>query len=128
MTQASPKCCSLIEDGPLAALRAALTHEVITTLVEPSRCAVFCALLDVKEADVGALAAGLPQDRSVISRHLSALHDAGLVSLRVEGRRRVYRIRASFLIARLEELLATAKAAMAVCCPDDDVNHTEVIK
>lgn len=125
MTTDSPKCCSSLEQGSLTALRAALTHDMITTLVEPSRCAVFCALLEVKEADVGALASRLPQDRSVISRHLSALHDAGLVTLRVDGRRRVYRVRAASLVARLEALLITAKAAMAVCCPEDDANPTE---
>jgi len=103
----------------LATLRAALTHEVISALVEPSRCAVFCALLEAGEADVGALAAGLPQDRSVISRHLSALHDARLVTLRVEGRRRVYRVHAAELVSCLEELLTLAKVAMAACCPVD---------
>lgn len=120
-----PKCCSPFNQGLLATLRAALTHDVISTLVEPSRCAVFCALLDVGEADVGALAAGLPQDRSVISRHLSALHDAGLVTLRVEGRRRIYRVRAAKLVACLEELLALAKVAQAACCP---VEEEEVIR
>ena len=104
---------------PREALREALADAAVAALCEPSRCAVFCALLEVVEADVGQLAQGLPQDRSVISRHLAALHDAGLVSLRIQGRRRIYQARGLYLIERLEALLGVAKAALATCCPPE---------
>ena len=41
---------------------------------------------------VGALAAGLPVSRPAVSQHLRVLKDAGLVTDRREGTRRVYRI------------------------------------
>ena len=41
---------------------------------------------------VGELAAGLPVTRPAISQHLKVLKEAGLVSDRAEGTRRIYRI------------------------------------
>ncbi|MBX3579054.1 MAG: winged helix-turn-helix transcriptional regulator [Rhizobiaceae bacterium] len=42
---------------------------------------------------VNQLAAGLPVSRPAVSQHLKVLLDAGLVSARSEGARRVYAIR-----------------------------------
>lgn len=41
---------------------------------------------------VNELAEGLPVSRPAVSQHLKALRDAGLVSARNEGTRRVYRV------------------------------------
>ncbi|MBL0933260.1 MAG: helix-turn-helix transcriptional regulator [Rhizobiaceae bacterium] len=41
---------------------------------------------------VNELAGGLPVSRPAVSQHLKALRDAGLVSVRSEGTRRVYRV------------------------------------
>jgi DNA-binding transcriptional ArsR family regulator len=41
---------------------------------------------------VGELAEGLPVSRPAVSQHLRVLKDAGLVSDRKEGTRRVYRV------------------------------------
>ena len=41
---------------------------------------------------VGELAAGLPVSRPAVSQHLRVLKDAGLVSDRKDGTRRVYRV------------------------------------
>lgn len=41
---------------------------------------------------VNELAEGLPVSRPAVSQHLKALRDAGLVSVRNEGTRRVYRV------------------------------------
>jgi len=41
---------------------------------------------------VGDLAAGLPVSRPAVSQHLRVLKEAGLVSGRKEGTRRVYRV------------------------------------
>ncbi|KQU73224.1 ArsR family transcriptional regulator [Aminobacter sp. DSM 101952] len=44
---------------------------------------------------VGELAAGLPVSRPAVSQHLKVLLDAGLVSARAEGTRRVYAVSAA---------------------------------
>ncbi len=41
---------------------------------------------------VGELAAGLPVTRSAVSQHLKWLKDAGLVTERAAGTRRIYRL------------------------------------
>ena len=41
---------------------------------------------------VGELASGLPVSRPAVSQHLKVLLDAGLVSARAEGTRRVYAV------------------------------------
>ena len=47
---------------------------------------------------VGALADGLPVSRPAVSQHLRVLKDAGLVSDRKEGTRRLYRVDPAGLI------------------------------
>ncbi|HWA62089.1 MAG TPA: metalloregulator ArsR/SmtB family transcription factor [Caulobacteraceae bacterium] len=60
-------------------------------LADPTRRAVFERLADGPRA-VGELAAGMPVSRPAVSQHLKVLKEAGLVSDRPEGARRVYRI------------------------------------
>ena len=50
------------------------------------------------ELAAGTLAAAFPTiSRPAVSQHLRVLHDAGLVSIRPEGNRRLYRARAEAL-------------------------------
>jgi len=60
-------------------------------LSDPTRRAVF-ERLRAGPQSVGALAAGLPVSRPAVSQHLKALRQAGLVSDRPQGTRRVYYI------------------------------------
>jgi DNA-binding transcriptional ArsR family regulator len=60
-------------------------------LADPTRRAVFERLAEGPRA-VGELASGLPVSRPAVSQHLKVLKEAGLVSDRPEGARRVYQI------------------------------------
>ena len=53
---------------------------------------------------VGELAAGLPVSRSAVSQHLKVLKDAGLVSERAAGTRRIYRLNPVALAALRDQL------------------------
>jgi DNA-binding transcriptional ArsR family regulator len=53
---------------------------------------------------VGELAAELPVTRSAVSQHLKILKDAGLVSERAEGTRRIYRVNPVALAALRDQL------------------------
>jgi DNA-binding transcriptional ArsR family regulator len=64
---------------------------VFQALADPTRHAIFQRLKEGPVA-VGELADGLPVSRPAVSQHLRVLKDAGLVSERREGTRRVYRI------------------------------------
>jgi DNA-binding transcriptional ArsR family regulator len=63
--------------------------EAIAALADPTRRALV-ALLAEGELPAGALAGRFPVSRPAISRHLRVLREAGLVTSRTEGRRRLY--------------------------------------
>lgn len=46
---------------------------------------------------MGEIAAGLPVSRAAVSQHLKVLKEAGLVSERPEGTKRIYRVEAEGL-------------------------------
>ena len=60
-------------------------------LGDPTRRAIF-ELLRSGPRSVGELASGLPVSRPAVSQHLRVLREAGLVSERREGTRRLYRV------------------------------------
>lgn len=86
-------------------------------LQEPARVAILRRLMLLGRADVGAIAEGLPQERSVISRHLQVLHEAGIVTQEREGRHRFYQVDGPAIVQRLEAMLRQLKLAAPMCCP-----------
>lgn len=62
-----------------------------TALGDPTRKAVFELLVDRPRA-VGEIARVLPVSRPAVSQHLKVLKDAGLVSDRPAGTRRIYQV------------------------------------
>src|SRR5215472_11508778 len=65
--------------------------KALQCLSDPTRRRVF-EKLRAGPQSVGVLARGLPVSRPAVSQHLKVLKDAGLVSDRSEGTRRVYYI------------------------------------
>jgi len=65
--------------------------KAFAALADPTRRQVFERLAAGPRA-VGDLAEGLPVSRPAVSQHLKVLKDAGLVSDRADGARRVYQI------------------------------------
>lgn len=65
-------------------------------LAEPSRRRIL-ELLRAGERSVGELVDALAMSQPAVSRHLKVLRDAGVVDVRVDGQRRLYRLRASSL-------------------------------
>lgn len=63
----------------------------LTALGDPTRRGIFERLHDRPSA-VGELADELPISRPAVSQHLRVLKDAGLVTDRAEGTRRVYSV------------------------------------
>jgi len=81
------------------------TATTLQVLADPSRKAILDELRD-GERPVGDLVARLGQSQPGVSRHLRVLRDAGLVAVRPDGQRRVYRIRPEPL-EELDAWLAT---------------------
>lgn len=61
-------------------------------IAEPNRRAIL-TLLAASERSVSEIEAQLRMSQPSVSKHLRVLRDAGLVEVRVEAQRRVYRIR-----------------------------------
>ena len=74
-----------------------------SALADGTRRAIVSRLADGPQA-VGQLAAGLPVSRSAVSQHLKILKDAGLVSERAAGTRRLYRLNPVAVAALRDQL------------------------
>lgn len=61
-------------------------------LAEPNRRHIL-DLLRVRERPVGELVAALDVSQPAVSKHLRVLRDAGMVDVRVDAQRRLYRVR-----------------------------------
>lgn len=69
----------------------ATNGDVIAALADPTRREVFERLRGGPLA-VGEIAAALPVSRPAVSQHLRVLKEAGLVTERKDGTRRLYRV------------------------------------
>jgi DNA-binding transcriptional ArsR family regulator len=66
--------------------------DTFQTLADPTRCRIVDALRR-GESEVGALVDRAGIHQSGVSRHLRILHEAGFVSVRPDGQRRLYSLR-----------------------------------
>lgn len=93
-----------------------LNDPLFKALQEPARLAVIRQLLILGKADISQIAEGLPQERSVISRHLQVLLDAGILRVERAGRHRIYEINGLEIIHKFEAILNELKRIMPYCC------------
>ena len=77
--------------------------DVFAALADPTRRAVFERLVRGEQA-VGALAAKFRVSQPAISQHLAVLRDAGMVTARQDGRRRLYRVEPAALTPLIDWL------------------------
>jgi DNA-binding transcriptional ArsR family regulator len=92
-------------------------EETLQALGDPTRRSIFEQLREGPRA-VGEIAAQLPVSRPAVSQHLRVLKEAGLVTERQAGTRRLYRVDPNglaglrtYLDRFWEEALASFKAA-----------------
>lgn len=86
------------------------------SLGEPVRIEILKLLMTKGESDVGALAAMLPQDRSVISRHLANMEEAEIVTARKDGRHVFYSLKGDQFVGRFEDIVKTIKSCVELRC------------
>jgi DNA-binding transcriptional ArsR family regulator len=82
---------------------------VFEVLAEPNRRRIL-DLLREGELTVGDLVSGLGISQPAVSKHLRVLRQAGLVKVRAEAQRRLYRLRAEPL-REIDDWLAPYRAA-----------------
>ena len=66
--------------------------DLLEVLAEPARRRILDALRE-GELSVGALVVQLGTSQPLVSKHLRVLREVGLVDVRVDGQRRLYRVR-----------------------------------
>ena len=91
-----------------------LEPDTFRALGEPSRAALLMLLAGTPgPRTVGELAAELPIDLSVVSRHLKVLKDVGVVTAERSGKEVRYRLACGDLVRMLRNLAD----ALESCCP-----------
>lgn len=87
------------------------------TLSEPVRLEILKFLMENGRSDVGTIAEHMPQDRSVISRHLNLLHEAGILNCEKETRHMYYEVNGTNFIEKLETITGQIRQCIEECCP-----------
>lgn len=88
-------------------------------LAEPVRVELLRILATNGELDISEITEFLPQERSVVSRHLSAMCEAGLLHSQKRGRHTFYSVDALAILERLESMAANIRGYFERCCPDE---------
>ena len=86
-----------------------MIEAVFDVVAEPTRRRIL-DLLRVEEQPVGDVVRALGISQPAVSKHLRVLRDAGLVDVRVDAQRRLYRLRPEPL-REIDEWLAPYRAA-----------------
>jgi DNA-binding transcriptional ArsR family regulator len=89
----------------------------LRALTEPARLDLLRVLMVQGPLDVSTLATHVPQERSVVSRHLKILEAAGIVRIVREGKHRRVAIDGGAFLSQLEFIAARVREHAAVCCP-----------
>jgi DNA-binding transcriptional ArsR family regulator len=98
---------------------ALLETRVFRALCEPVRIEILKRLTLRGRSDIAAISAHVPQDRSVVSRHLAQLHRAGIVRREKVGRNVFFEMDGPAVVAQLEDLLERFRAVVPLCCPGE---------
>lgn len=109
----APQSSNVVND-----LVKALDSKLIKALTEPARAEVLKFLMLNGRSDISTIAEYLPQDRSVISRHLNLMAEAGIVIAEKETRHKFYTINGAVFLKEFEDIVENIKKCMAECCPE----------
>ena len=101
-------------------LREIIDSKLFRALCEPVRVEIAAYLTEAGPSDVGTIAAQFPQHATVISRHLSILHDACVVRRRKRGRHVYFEMDGPGVTDRMEKILERFRNLVSFCCPGDD--------
>ncbi len=93
-----------------------LDADFFRALCEPARLEIFRQLVLLGRADIATIAEAMPQDRSVIARHLQTLERAGVLHAQTEGRHTFYAIDGPAIASRMEKIMVLMRTLAPLCC------------
>jgi DNA-binding transcriptional ArsR family regulator len=98
-------------------LVAVLDSKFFKSLGEPVRVEIIRFLLLNGRADIATIAENMPQDRSVISRHLNLMHEVGILTCCKESRHKFYSLNANAFLERFASMTRLVEACLKECGP-----------
>ena len=102
-----------------------LDTRFLKALTDETRVKIVKKLILLGACDVGTIASGLSQDRSVISRHLNRLEDARIATSRKVGRRVFYDIDGPYVVEKVTLILDVLKPMAELCVPFENLKDTK---
>ena len=106
-----------LEADVLKEMAAAFDSKFFKTLSEPVRFEILKFIMTNGRSDIGTIADNMPQDRSVISRHLTLMQDVGILTSEKENRHMYYEINGQTIIDKLKNITELIRKCMSECCP-----------
>lgn len=100
-------------------LSANLDSKFFKVLSEPVRVQILKFLILNGSSDIAAIAASLPQDRSVISRHLRFMYEADILCCEKISRHTYYQVNALAFRNKLAGIADQITECMCACCPPE---------
>lgn len=98
-------------------LVSAMDSKFFKSLGEPVRVEIIRFLLLNGRADIGTIAENMPQDRSVISRHLNLMHEVGILTCTKESRHMYYSLNAGTFLERFTNITRMVETCLKECGP-----------
>ncbi|MEI8324865.1 MAG: ArsR family transcriptional regulator [Betaproteobacteria bacterium] len=105
------------KDEALADLAKALEVGFFKAIADPVRQRIILILLQNGKSSIQDVTKHMTQDRSVISRHLMLLKQAGVVKREKTDHSTEYELDGNSIIVKLEMLLNSLRLAAQQCCP-----------
>ncbi len=93
-----------------------IDSDFVKALTEPARIEILKLLILNGPSDVKTLAEEMPQDRSVISRHLALMDKAGLLSAHKEGRHMIYSVDGETTLQKSEQIVESIRQCFEFGC------------
>lgn len=100
-----------------------LDTRFLKALTDATRVQIIKKLILLGTSDVGTIAAGLSQDRSVISRHLGTLEQARITASRKIGRRVFHSIDGPYVVEKVKLILDALEPMAELCVPFKDLEE-----
>ena len=98
-------CLDLLDSAFLKAIAEPVRIEILKVVVRQGRC------------DVATVAEHVPQDRSVVARHLQLLARTNILIASSEGRHTYYQVDGEGIVENLKVITLLAEQLTPLCCP-----------
>ncbi len=102
----------MVQDKTLNELAQVLDSKFLKTLSEPVRIDILKFLILNGQSDIGTIAENMPQDRSVVSRHLNLMHEVGILKGGKDGRHMIYEVDGGVFLKKLESISALVRVCI----------------